>query len=274
MKQTNTKRTVIHWLPVFGCIATGIIYAGIGVVALLSFFKFRNGGADEGSLLAILNDYVMGKIFIGFILLGTVCYVIWRFYEAITDPYGYGRGMKGIVKRIGIALSTVADIFIVYSAIRILLGASHIQPDGQPVEEREMVHQLLQNNGQWPVAGIGLAYLVTAVIQLWYGVTEGYRERVDIERFSSLYRHIVHLLAWAGYAARGIILGITGFFFVKAGFVNDARYVVNTDKAFDFIGDNVGHVWFILVALATFCYGLFMFAQGMAYDTDRDEAGV
>lgn len=270
MKHTQKKRTIIHYLPVYGCIATGIMYTGIGVIALLSFFKLRQGGADESSLLAILDDSVVGKIFIWIILLGTVCYVIWRFYETITDPYGYGKGMKGMARRVGISLSTVADILIVLAAIRVLLGTSHIQPDGQPEEEREMVRNMLQNDGRWLVVSIGLTYLATGVIQLLYGITRGYRERVDIEQFSSLFRHTVHFLAWAGYFARGIILGIIGIFFVKAGLLNEARYIVNTDKAFDFIGDQVGHVWFILVALGTICYGCFMFAQGIAYDTDRD----
>lgn len=270
MKNTQKKRTIIHYLPVYGCIATGIVYTGIGVIAILSFLKIRHGGADESSMLAILNDYVIGKIFIWIILLGTVCYIVWRFYEAITDPYGYGKDMKGVARRTGIALSTVADVLIVYAAIRVLLGTSHIQPDGQPVEEREMVHHILQDYGRWLVVSIGLVYLVTAVIQLLYGITKGYKERVDIEQFSSLFRNIVHSLAWAGYSARAIILGIIGFFFAKAGLLKEARYVVNTDKAFDFVGDHVGHVWFILIAVATICYGLFMFAQGIAYDTDRD----
>ena len=46
MKQTNKKKTLIHYLPVYGCIATGIIYAGIGIIAILSFLKIRHGGAD------------------------------------------------------------------------------------------------------------------------------------------------------------------------------------------------------------------------------------
>ena len=71
----------------YGCIATGIVYAAIGVIAILSFLKIRHGGADENSLLVILNEYVIGKIFIWFILTGTLCYVIWRFYETIKDPY-------------------------------------------------------------------------------------------------------------------------------------------------------------------------------------------
>jgi hypothetical protein len=270
MTNTKKKRTIIHYLPVYGCIATGIIYAAIGVIAILSFLKIRHGGADEASMMAILAEYVIGKIVILIILLGTVCYIVWRFYETITDPYDYGKNLKGFIKRTGIALSTLADILIVYAALRVLLGTGNIQQDGQPKEEREMVGNMLRNYGQWLVISIGVVYLATAVIQLLYGITKGYRERVDIERFSVFFRNTMHVLAWVGYFARGMILGIIGFFFVKAGINENARYIVNTDKAFDFIGDHVGHLYFILVAIATICYGVFMFAQGIAYDTDKD----
>jgi Domain of Unknown Function (DUF1206). len=264
------KRTLIQILPVYGCIATGIIYAGIGVIALLSFFKLRHGGADEGSMLAILDDSIAGKMLIWIILLGTICYIIWRFYETITDPYDYGSDLKGMARRTGIALSTVADILIVYAAVRVIVGASQYQPDGQPQEEQAMVQGLLENNAHWLVIAIGVVYGATALVQLFYGISRGYRERVDIEKFPPLVRHVVHVLAWAGYFARGIILGIIGFFFIKAGILENAKHIVNTDKAFDFIGDEVGHAYFITVALATVCYGIFMFAQGVAYDADRD----
>jgi hypothetical protein len=267
----NTRKKIIHFLPVYGCIATGIIYAAIGVIALLSFFKVRHGGADESSMMAILNEYIIGKIFMWLILLGTGCYVVWRFYETIKDPYDYGNKISGLVKRTGIALSTVADILIVYATTRVLLGSGNYQADGQPREEREMVDNLLQQDyGQPLVIGIGIVYLATAVIQLIYGITRGYRERLDIEHLSKRWRNTVHVLAWAGYFGRGIILGIIGFFFTKAGWVENAQLIVNTDKAFDFIGDHVGHVYFILLAVATFCYGVFMFIQALKYDTDKD----
>jgi hypothetical protein len=222
-------------------------------------------------MMAILNDYVVGKIFIWIILLGSLCYVIWRFYETIKDPYHYGNKASGLIKRAGIALSTVADILIIYAATRILFGSNNYQTDGQPKVEREMADNLLQQNyGQGLVIAIGIGYLATAIIQLIYGITRGYRERINIEHLSSPYRNILHVLAWAGYMGRGIILGIIGFFFVKAGVVENAQWVVNTDKAFDFIGDHVGHVYFILVAVATICYGIFMFVQGFMYDTDKD----
>lgn len=268
--KNEKKKTIIHYLPVYGCIATGIMYAAIGLIAILSFLKLRHGGADEASMMAILAEYVIGKIVICLILLGTLCYIVWRFYEIVTDPYEYGNKLKGRIKKTGIGLSTIADVLIVYTAVRVLLGTGHFQTDGQPQEERAMVQKMLESQGQWPVILIGVIYIVTALIQLWYGVTKGYKERVNIERFSAIFRHLVHIVAWAGYAARAIILGIIGFFFLKAALNEEARYIVNTDKAFDFIGDNIGHAPFIIIAIATICYGFFMFIQGIAYDTDKD----
>jgi hypothetical protein len=107
-------------------------------------------------------------------------------------------------------------------------------------------------------------------VQFLYGVTQGYKERTDIDHLSQSIKIAVHWLAWIGFSARGFILGITGFFFVKAGVLKDAHYVVNTDKAFDFIGDDVGHVFFILTAIGTIAYGLFMVLMGIVYDHDKD----
>lgn len=270
MSENSTKK-LIAYLPRFGCIATGIVYSSIGVIAMLSFLKVRDGGADESSMLAVLNDFVIGEIFIWIILSGTVCYIVWRLYETVTDPYGYGNEWKGIVKRAGIALSTIADMLIVYAALQVIVGFGNIQENGRPTSERKMIENILHlNNGDLLVIAIGIIVFATAIIQLIYGITRGYRERADIKNFSIAIKRSIFVLGWFGYFARGVILGIIGFFFIKAGLKQEANYVVNTDKAFDFIGDHVGHVYFIIVAIGTFCYGLFMFSLGLTYDTDKD----
>jgi hypothetical protein len=264
-------RTYIKYLPIYGCIATGIIYLGIGTVAILSFLKLKEGGADESSLLAYLNEYVLGKIFVWLILVGTVGYIVWRIYEALTDPYEYGNNTSGKAKRIGIALSSVADILIAYSAVQILLGTSNVQVTGQPDEERELVsNMLLHSWGSVAVVTIGSVIGITALVQLFYGLTRGYKERLNVSRFGNVSQSIIHVLAYVGYSARAAILGIIAFFFIKSGIIRDADHVVNTDKAFDFVGDHVGHVFFILLAAGTICYGLFMFSLGGTYDSDKD----
>jgi hypothetical protein len=270
MQSKNRRKILIHYLPIYGCISTGIIYGAIGVIAILSFLKLKNGGADESSFLMFLNDFIVGKIVIWIILLGTLSYISWRVYETLTDPYGYGTETKGVARRTGIALSTIADGLIAYSAILALYGARNVQPEDQLEVQRQMVNTMLQNWGKWLVISIGCIICATAIIQFWYGVTRGYKERLDVDHVSLRMKGLIHFFAWVGYLARGIILGIIGFFFIKAGSLDNAQYVVNTDKAFDFIGDHVGHVYFILVAVGTICYGLFMFALGATYDADKD----
>jgi len=271
---SKSKKTFIHFLPVYGCIATGIIYITIGVIAILSFLKIREGGADENSMLAVMNNSIAGQMFVWVVMLGTLCYVIWRLYETFADPYDYGKDLKGILKRTGVALSTIADALIVYAAVRILLGAGNIQADGQPAEERQMVNDLLRHGwGTVLVILLGSVVCLTALVQLLYGITRGYQERVHVEKFGKVIRYVIYAVAGVGYTARGIILGITGFFFIKAGVVGDAKFVVNTDKAFDFLGDHVGHLAFIIVAAGTVCYGLFMLAMGAFYNPEKPVPG-
>jgi hypothetical protein len=155
--------------------------------------------------------------------------------------------------------------------VRILLGAGNIQTDGRPIEEQAMVENMLNHNwGTAVVMTIAVAILTSALVQFFYGISQGYKERVEMDRRSKLITHSIHGLAWYGYFSRGVILGITGFFLLKSGIEENAKEVVNTDKAFDFIGDHVGHFYFILIAVGTVCYGLFMWVQAFLYDSDKD----
>ncbi len=271
MQEGKKKNVIIHYLPVLGCISTGIIYAAIGIIAILSFLRLKNAGADESSLLAFLNQYVLGKILVWIIMLGTVSYIIWRIYETITDPYEYGKNWKGLAKRTGIALSTIADALIVYAAVRYLTGMGNIQENEQLTEQRHTVQNILQESwGPMLIIVMGVVVAITAFVQFFYGITRGYRERLEVEEFSPKMKKLIHILGITGYFSRGVILGIIAYFYINAGILKDAQQIVDTDKAFDFIGDNIGHLYFILVAAGTICYGLFMFALGKSYDIDSD----
>lgn len=270
MKAPRNIRSFARYLALYGCLSTGVLYGAIGVVALLSFLKIKHGGADESNLVAFLENFLMGRIAVWFILLGMLSYFSWRIYEALTDPYDYGTSLKGKAIRTGIALSSIADALIAYSALKALFGTGPMEESGPPRQERHLVGNVLQEGwGDWAVITLGGIILVTALVQLVYGVSGGYRERLDHRRLGRGFRNSIYFSAWYGYAARGIILGIIGFFFIKAGVTGNPHFVVNTDKAFDFIGDHVGHLYFILVAIGTIAYGYFMTALGLYYSDGR-----
>jgi hypothetical protein len=265
------KKLFVHYLATWGCISTGLVYTAIGVIALLSFLKIKDGGADEDSLLVFLGQFWIGKLFNWVIMLGMIGHIIWRIYETIKDPYGYGGDAKGMARRGLIALSSLADAWIVYSVIQVLLGHAGLVETGQPVAQRALAEAILEvRGGYWLLLAVGILIIITALVQIGYVVTRAYMERLDIDYLAAWQKKAVHLLAWAGHLARGIIVGIIGYFYIRSALSRNAQYVVNTDRAFDFIGDHIGHFCFIVVAAGTICYGLFMFIFSFYYDTDKD----
>lgn len=266
MQQRKTNK-LLRALTLIGCFSTGIIYSSIGIIAILSFLKLKNGGADESSFFVLLNGFVAGRILNWMIIAGALCFIIWRFYEAFKDPYHIGKDAKGIMLRTGAAFSSGADAFIALSALRAVFDQQKAPVTGQPVQQRELVAHLLQTKwGHMAVIAIGVVILITAAVLILYGLSKSFTEAIRASDFSKKQKSLVHAIAYAGYFSRGVILTIMGFFFLKSAVKNDSSYVVNTDKAFDFIGDHIGHPWFILIALGTVCYGVYMFILGLHYD--------
>jgi Na+/proline symporter len=171
--------------------------------------------------------------------------------------------------RTGAAFSSGADAFIALSVLRALFDQKKAPVTGEPIQQKNMVAHLLQFHwGYIAVMSIGVIVLITAVVLILYGLSQSFTEAIKANDFSKKEKRALHTIAYAGYFSRGIILFITGFFFVKAAIKNNSSHIVNTDKAFDFIGDHIGHPWFILIALGTVSYGIYMFILGLHYDVD------
>ncbi|RYD97479.1 MAG: DUF1206 domain-containing protein [Sphingobacteriales bacterium] len=273
-KQLPVQRTLRKVLTLTGCFSTGILYGSIGVIALLSFLKLKNGGADESSFFVLLDSFAFGRVLNWIIILGAVCFIIWRFYEAFGDPYHLGKSGKALLMRTGAAFSSGADAFIALSVLQALFSKDKAPVTGEPEQQRAMAGQLLQTGwGRAFMFAIAVTLLLTALVLLFYGLSQKFTESIRGRDFSKHGRRVMHILAYAGYVARGSILGITGFFFLKSALARNSSYVVNTDKAFDFIGDHVGGWAFILVALGTISYGLYMFVLGLHYDLDGKQRG-
>ena len=222
-------------------------------------------------MFVYLDQYIVGRILVWIILTGMISYIIWRIYETIRDPYGYGKDLDGIARRSIAAFSSIADGLIAFSAIQALLNTGSANKTGIPDAERELVADTLSSpGGELIIKFIAVIICITALVLFGYVIVKGYMERMDIQHLGNDKKFVIHFLAWSGHFSRGIILGIMGVFLYKASASSNANEVVNTDKAFDFIGDEVGHLYFIIVALGTILYGVFMILFGIFYDSDKD----
>jgi hypothetical protein len=243
---------------------------GIGTIAMLSLLRLKDGGADEDSMLEFLTELPAGWVLVWGILLGLLCYIAWRLYEAIANPFHEPDTTKGIIARIGTALSSVAYAIIALSAIQALLG---IALEGDGVEEqRLLIEDVLDwRGGAWLIGMTGIMVGITGCLEFYHVVRREYVPRLDMQSLSRTGQRLVHSLAWYGHFSRGTILLIMSYFLVLGAIHADPEEVVNTDKAFNFLGESqLGHPLFVIVAVGTVAYGVFMILQGIYLKWEKD----
>lgn len=259
-------RPIARW----GCVAIGTVYLLVGVLALVALSGRFTGHADEDRMIRVILNWPAGSLIIWTIVAGLVGYAIWRVLEVFADPYEFGSDLRGLVTRTGIGFTGLAYGLVAYSAARIALGPAG---DSESSEEQQqlLVAQILEwPGGAWWVGGAGAILVLFAVLQFVLIARHSYTIEINMDDRSPAMRRVIHVLAWAGYSARGIILAVLGYFLIKGGVASDPEEVGDTDTAFDFIGGGViGDTAFFFVALATAGYGVFMYMCAAFYRFEK-----
>jgi hypothetical protein len=263
----NALRKRARPLARIGCVAIGTVYLLVGGVALIALTGHLIEYADQDRLPLLLRRLPGGLALIWAIAIGTAAYVCWRVIEALTDPYDLGRDWLGILKRTAVGLSGLAYGLLSYSAAR---AAMHVPGGGRDASEQQqqlLVSRVLHwPGGAWIVGAAGLAVVAVGLVQFWLVLKRSYTTEIRMAPRSSWGATMLHVLAGYGYSARGVILCVLGYFFVRAGVTFDPSAVGDTDTAFDFIGGGaVGNTAFAIVAIGTMAYGLFMYANAWLY---------
>jgi hypothetical protein len=262
----QTIAPVAHILARAGCVSVGTVYVLIGAWAMLALLRLADPAADEQRILHRILQVPFGGLFIAAVAAGTSGYILWLIFEAAFDPYHFGRTLKGLAERVGIAFSTIAYGTIVAAAARVLLGAG---ASNEGRQQRLVDAVLHWPAGQWLVGVAGVVVGVTGLYQLKYVYDGDHERRLEMDRHGKAARLTVNILGWFGYGARCAILLVIAGFLVHAAYSFDARDVGDTDSAFNVLGlagGIVGNVLFSAVALGTIAYGVVMYINAVSFD--------
>ncbi len=255
-----------------GFLAIGTVYAIVGGVALVALTGHLIEYADPYRIPSLLERVPAGSLLVWAIALGAAAYASWRLLEAASDPYDIGTGWLETGKRVGAAASGLAYGVFAWS----LAHAALLPPQGaRDAPERQQQHLiarvLAEPGGSWLVAAAGVTMLFVALVQFWFVFKQSYRQDVRVETASARGERVVRVLASYGYAARGVILAVLGYFFVHGALARKPSVVGDTDTAFDFIGGGVvGNTAFAIVAIGTIAYGAFMYASAWLYKFESE----
>ena len=256
----QSKDKTIEKLARVGMGAKGVVYLILGTLTAMAAFNEGGQKAGQSDALKFIYNQPFGQILLALLAIGLIGYVVWRFVQAFRDPENEGDDKKGIAKRIGYGVSGLLYAFLAFEAIRMLVQSGSSGGGGG---NKQVVSMLLEQPfGQILVGLVAVALFVKAVSAIYKAWTGKFMEEINAGQLDHKVRDIIKKTGTAGLAARGIVVGIIGFLFMKAAIQANASQAGGTEGAFSFIqSSSYGSILLGVIAIGLACYGVFMLVK-------------
>lgn len=269
--QSAAQKHAGDWVKTYariGIAAKGFVYILVGALAAMTIFT--PGGKNEGrqGALELILEQPFGKILLAATVIALLGYVTWRMIQTFKDPEGRGNDPEGLMKRVGFFISGLIYLFFAFSGLRMLfpgVGNSSNGGDNGGGGGRQLLVEkaLEQPFGQWLVA-IGAALVIgKGIFQLYKAYTGKFSKNIQDQNMNEKQQTTYMYAGRAGYIARGIVMGIIGYFLIRAAINANPDEAQGTDAALSFLSTSTdsGPYLMAAVAIGLVCYGLFMFIK-------------
>ncbi|WP_276120171.1 DUF1206 domain-containing protein [Pararhizobium qamdonense] len=244
-----------QWLARSGYAARGIVYVLVAGIALFS--SFGSGKPDSKSALHVVLEQPLGRFWLGLIALGLLGFIAWRLAQAFGNADGHPPTAKGYGTRFGLLVSALVYTSLAIYASSVALGIG--SKSGSGGETGLSAWLIEQPFGRYLLAGVGLATIGAGIAQILKGTGRGYTKYLDIPHTAGT---AIDWICMYGLAARGIILVITGVFFLYAAFVVDPGQAGGISDALDWVRQlPFGAILYVAVAIGLFAFGLYGFVE-------------
>ena len=242
-----------------GFAAKGIVYGLMGLLALLAATGQQEGQtADKKQAVQTLQGLPGGRVLLGLIALGLLAYIVWRVVQAVRDTENKGTDTSGVARRVGYAASGLVYASLAWYAAQLALSGS--ADSSGNAKETLTARVLGWPGGEWIIILVGVATIGVGLYQFYQAYSGKFHKHVQSSDIPAGQQNTVYRLGQVGYTARGIVLGIIGYFFIQAGRQSRASAIGSTDEAFDFLA-TMGPAVLAVVALGLMAYGLYMLVQ-------------
>jgi hypothetical protein len=258
---TKLQQASIETIARTGLIAKGIVYLLLGGLAFMAAIHFNGQStddADQGGVFSFVQRQTGGQIILALIVIGLLCYSLWRMIQAFKDTEQKGSDSKGIMDRARYFLSALMYASFALIGAKILFSGNKNNGDSK----QELAKQLLDKPfGQWLVGVAAIIIIIVGVYQIFYGLSEKYRKHVT-DASNNDGKKIMLTAGKIGYIARGIVWLIIGWLFIKAALHANSSEAGDTSKAFGFLsGMSFGPYLLALTGIGLVCYGVFSFVR-------------
>ncbi|OES45127.1 DUF1206 domain-containing protein [Domibacillus iocasae] len=243
----------------FGQMAKGVVYALVGIFAILAAAGMGGGTTGTSGALSSVADEPFGKLLLWLIGIGLIGYVVWQLLKSIKDVEHNGSDAKGIVKRIGYLVSAVIYGSLAMTAIKLAM----LTGTGGGSEKTISAKLLVQPFGQWIVGLIGLIVIIYGLIELCRGFKEKFMKYFKTYEMNNKEVRLARNAGKAGLIARGILLVMTGFFFIQTAITANPNETKGLGGALaELASQPFGQFLLGLVAVGLILYGIYEVIRG------------
>ena len=254
-----------HWVATLarlGYATIGVVYLMIGTLATQAALGTGGAIADTRDVLVTIARQPFGRVLLGLTALGLSGYVLWRLVQACLDPERQGTDARGLLTRLGCAVSGLAYAALAVLAARMALGAGGA---GSPAAEQAWTARLLaQPFGPWLVGSLGGIIIGVGLAHVYRAYTAQFMQEYATGEMSARQQRWARRLGQCGLAARGVTFGIMGGFFLYAGVSADPSEARGLGGALVAMAQQSYGPWLLgVVALGLVAYGLFCLSQAL-----------
>jgi hypothetical protein len=245
----------------FGYATKGFVYIVVGALATQAAFGLGGETTDTRGALREIETKPFGKVALATVAFGLVGYVLWRWIQALLDTEGKGTKLKGIAIRIGYFFSGAVYAGLAFTAAKILLDVD--KPDSSSDTQQHWIARLLSMPfGYWLALLTGAGVIGFGFYQIYKGFAAKFRKRLELGKMGETKDTWATWSGRIGYAARGVIFCIIGFFIVQAARHFNPAETKGLDEALASLAQNYFGAWVLgIVAVGLISYGFYMLVE-------------
>ncbi len=247
-----------------GYVAKGVVYLIIGWLAVQLVIGAGGKTTDQRGALQTISEQPYGKFLLALVVIGLLGFAIWCFLQAWFDTEGKGSDIKGIIGRLGYAVTGVSNAILAFGAFQLVAGMGTSSATKSTTSStQDVTAQLLKHS--WGVALVvilGLIVVGVACYMFAKAYTAKFQQRLLLTRLSAQLRRGVIFLGRFGYAVLGVVFSLIGIFLIVAAVQHNPHEAKGLDATLQtLIQQPFGPVLLGIVALGLIAYGVYSFME-------------
>lgn len=245
-----------------GLISYGIVHLLIAWLAAQLAFGGGKGSASKNGALQEVAKQPLGAVLLYVMAAGFASLVVWQLIETVAGHRNEDGGKRKL-KQASSALKVAIYGVLGFSSLKVASGGG----GGGDKSESMTAKVLGLPAGQVLVGLVALAIAAYAVLLIYRGLSEGFKEHLTAQGSCGDLGSAYVLLGKVGYVSKGLALMVVAGLVMWAAWTHDPDKSGGLDQALrTLLAQPFGSVLLGAIAFGIGCYGLFTFARARHLD--------